>query len=283
MALHALSQHLARRDPPAQAQALLGGLVLACLAVLARIPPQSVPGERVHHLSVLGHLLPEAIWDSGHVYVAAVLTFALCAGLWWLRIAVGWTAPLTAAAAVVLGSWRAEREYYALHQLFAPTLLLILLAAGSVFERARIAAAGDRYWGTALVPRWVTVGALITLGWGYSLSGLEKLRASGWMWLDGRSLRIWMADLAAPDNPIALWLMDRPTAAVACQSAVWVGETFALPLLLHPRTRLPAALLLLSFHLALELTLHLSFFGNEVALLVLGVLGPLGVWTPRNP
>jgi hypothetical protein len=63
---------------------------------------------------------------------------------------------------------------------------------------------------------------------------------------------------------------------------VWAGETFALPLLLHPRTRLPAALLLLSFHLALELTLHLSFYGNEVALLVLGVLGPLGVWAQRD-
>jgi len=101
---------------------------------------------------------------------------------------------------------------------------------------------------------------------------------SGASWADGTSPRIWLTVWAESD-PLASWLIRTPWAATLGQATVLFVETTAALGFAFRKTRIPYAVVLLSFHLAMEWWLGLAFYANELTLLALCVT----VFITRQP
>jgi len=272
---------LAERLPGGLAQGLLLAVWLATLVVLVLLPPQITSGVRENHLAMLGHVLPEAIWQVRAVYDVSLALFVAGGALWWLRIRPVASSVVTVLALWMLGSWRAQGEMYSRHQLYVPFLTLLVLAGWTVLCRRELAEVDASEEDGALyrarvVPVWVPWSVLVLVGWGYTTSGLEKLAAGGVAWGDGVSLRVWLTALA-PEHPLTHVFTASPALAAIAQSLVLWGEVFAVVGLAWRPLRPWFGLVLLGFHASLEWTLGLRFLGNEVVLLLLAVVWP--VWS----
>ena len=212
---------------------------------------------RENHLSVVGLLAPEAMWTEPSVFVLGVVAFLGGIALWMLpgRATVG--AILAVTGLGLLVSFRVENLLYAQHQLFQPFTVLAVLAAATAMQR-----------GSLELPAWVWTAVAVSVGWGYTLAGGEKLVTSGPAWGDGTALRVWLRAFA-DENPVTDWLVATPWVAAVGMSTVLVVETTAVIGLGFRLTRVPYALALLSFHLVLEWLIGLLFFGNEFILIAL--------------
>lgn len=242
---------------------------VAILATLVAVPSFQSQAPRENHLAVLGYLLPASTWDTPSVWSAAVAVFLVGMVLWM-------ASPLQRTGAVsgllgllVLGSWRVQNEFYATHQLFAPFAVL------AIFGTATLA------YGTVAVPRKTFRHAVMLLGFGYTMAGLEKLWANGFSWADGTALRLWLS-VPWVDDSVAHWLSEQPFLAATGQTVVLFAETFAIVGLAFRSTRLPWGAVLLAFHLCLEWWMGLAFYGNEMALIVLCGVWPISEGWPKR-
>ena len=252
---------------------LLVSLVFCCLLPFVEFYP-AFDGERVHYLTVLGYVLPQPVMNSVLTHHGFWALLTVSAGLWLGRLALPWSAGTAVLAAIGMFSWNIDHMTYARHQPFVPTMLLVLLCAWFALDHRKISEA-DRngtLWTSLLVPRWVEVLAIGYVGLTYTFSGLEKLRVSGVGWADGGSLQLWMAVMNRNETLGSLFTI--PMFAQAAITILFLAEIFAVFGLLWTRSRPWFGLVLFGFHLCVELTVGMRFYGNELALLVLCVPWP---------
>jgi len=106
------------------------------------------------------------------------------------------------------------------------------------------------------VPAWTLNLLRFQIGVVYLFAGLAKLNAD-WL-LSAQPLRIWLA--ARSDMPLIGPFLDSATAAYV---ASWFGAVYDLgivPCLLHPRTRGPAYLAVIVFHVATLALFNIGMF-----------------------
>lgn len=240
-------------------RAVVIAIFVAVLLTLMRLPTVTNDAPRENYLSLLGLVLPEQTWSNSLVLTLGMVGFLVGTLLWVMSPRATLGAAIAVVGLILVGSFRVENELYARHQLFQPVAALAILAGGTALRRGKLD-----------LPAWIWTAVACAIGWGYTLSGLEKLSASGVGWADGTALRVWLAAFA-PDKPVASWLIGTPWAANLGQVIVLIAETTAVFGLGFRKTRLLVALVLLSFHLSMEWWMGLAFYPTEVILVALCV------------
>jgi vitamin K-dependent gamma-carboxylase len=130
-----------------------------------------------------------------------------------------------------------------LNHYYLVSLLALLLAFAPGFERP-------------LAPRWLLGALRLQVGLVYVFAGLAKLRVD-WL-VHAQPLRTWLAGHG--DFPLLGPLFVRPDVALVMS---WAGAAFDLTapfLLLHPRTRLPALVVVVGFHALTGLLFPIGMF-----------------------
>lgn len=180
-------------------------------------------------------------------------------------------AMIASSIAVVLGAWaRAALCVYALcftwvelldrtnylnHYYFV-TLFAVMLACLPVSARCSLDAWRRPALARAAIPRWMLWVPQAQIGLVYFFAGVAKLEAD-WL-VRAEPLRTWL--LARAELPvIGPWLTTR----LAAYAMSWAGAAFDLSipfLLLFRRTRVPAYLAVITFHVATGLLFNIGVF-----------------------
>ena len=227
-------------------------------------------GERTHHLSVLGLLVPRLCEMPRIAFALAQVAFAASAVLWALRRYVPWTSWAAVALFVLVESARQETSYLSDHEAYTVTMVLVLFAAWFTFDRARIRA------GDLAMPRWLPLLAAAYLGWTYTMSGIVKLSASGLAWADGTSMRLWLANTGGDATALGALLSRSPGMSRALMTATLAVETLALPLALWRPAAIVLGVTMIVMHAASTWLFGVGFFGN-IALCAIFL-----VWIPYS-
>ncbi len=130
-----------------------------------------------------------------------------------------------------------------------PLILLVCLFAPGIEAPLEIPA-----------PLWPLFLVKLMIVLVYLASGISKLRYSGWVWADGRTLRANLLEhYLWGDMAVAHWLIQRPRACMLLSILTLGFELTFWLVLLFPALTLPYALLGLGFHLGTQLAMRINY------------------------
>ena len=101
------------------------------------------------------------------------------------------------------------------------------------------------------------------IGVSYTFSGIEKLYCSGLQWGDGRALMMWV-DVHATnrDNILFEAIVGSHLIAFVLQMTTLVAEAAGLLMLFVPGLRVILGIILVGFHVSIELLFGFGFYAN---------------------
>lgn len=251
-------------DDPAFARRLRIGVVLVALWLSLEVDLRHAHLPKGATVSVLGLVLPAAVWSSPALLWATRLILwggallgLVGSGRDQARKIAGWT---TALGMLLLGSLYWENLPWFRHKFVAPLWILALLAAA------------EHRPGRA--PAWLREGAVLVLAAFYGGAGIAKLQGSGLAWADGVGLQLWMLRLGDRESVIRGWIVDDATLAAVIAGGALALELAAIGLVFWPGARRVFGCCLLGLHLGIDQILHIDFRPQMV--LVALVLLPRG-------
>ncbi len=128
---------------------------------------------------------------------------------------------------------------------------------------------------------------LFFVGLGYSSAAVTKLAASGFGWVDGPHLWMWIGERAtdmlsqhghAQMNVLQEWILQNKSAATAILTFGLITESLGFALWFR-RSRPWIATMILAMHLGITLTMDITFI---YFIFIIGVIGyPWGRWLER--
>ncbi|TNE88096.1 MAG: hypothetical protein EP330_15680 [Deltaproteobacteria bacterium] len=275
-----IEAHLTERVRIGRYWTLLAGLLFIATSFAFNNPVPHPPGTRIHHLAVLGYVIPEAVLDHPVYWWTAWLMMAGGAVTWLAGRGLRVAPIVTLVGMLLVYTHDVEHMFYTRHQGFMPTQIGFVLAAWTLIDRKRIAEAIARgtVWQDTLLPRWVEYATLGYMGWHYTVSGISKIATSGIGWANAESLQLWMARFGF--GPVGAFIAETPWFAGMGMAIVLFLETFGILGLPWKVSRPVFGFGLLVFHLSLEITLNLGFYANEWSLIILTM--PLFKDTPES-
>jgi hypothetical protein len=248
---------------------LLGGFQVV-------VAPHSPPGPRLHHLSVMGLVLPEAVLSDDRLFLALQIAYFPLAALWAMRVRIPWTSWAATVVHTMAISMSQESMDYAEKSYHVVGLMLIIHAAWYQFARVELRqpAKSRELFRSPVYPRWVFYLSLLALCMTYTDAGWTKLVLNGPGWANGLSLQVWVAVDAGWDSWLARILNAHRGLAQVGQIGVLLAESLSFTCLFSRPARRIIGVVLLGFHLAIELLFGFQFYGNIVGVLLLLIIGP---------
>ncbi len=243
------------------------GLVVACELGKAWAERIEMLSERPVRFPYIGwEWLPLLPPEGAAVVHAALFVCCICiaAGLWFritaVLFAIGYTY-----------SFLIDRAYFNNH-FYLICLLGGWLAVGNSHQRCSVDVLRKPDLASATVPRWQLWGTAIQMAIPYVYGGIAKLNED---WLRGEPMRaqLW----AFMDSPLIGPVVLQPWAGIVC---AWCGMLFDLcivPALLWRKTRWPAVIGMLLFHLTNMQMFEIGIFPWLGMVSVILFLPPRGI------
>jgi hypothetical protein len=134
------------------------------------------------------------------------------------------------------------------------------------------------YWQKALVPRWVSLAAIVYIGIFHTAAGLSKLLFSGSDWANGISLQLWTYLWGRPWSPTTQMMLASREFTKGLQVLTLIFESAGV-LAVFPRLRTVIGAGLVLFYAGVLATFDYGFQFN--ALLTALYLLPVERWITR--
>jgi hypothetical protein len=269
---------LAERSTPHYGQLLLFAVMIMALVISGnRIKAGDRADREFAHThgqrntepkTVLSFLPDQVLLNEGGIQICLWI-FTTAAFLWLVQVFLPWSAWFSATAFTALMSLHWENTLVLTHSSHAVNMVLIVLALwyGLYYREIGAALAAGRFWSTPLCPRWVPALCVFYLGVQYGAAGLSKLFASGFDWVNGVTLQLWIAN-SGQDNLLTHLILNDRRLAMALQFITLATELAALFAVFSRRLRLLVGLVLINFHLGSLILLHIRFLGNLMLLIL---------------
>jgi hypothetical protein len=269
---------LAERSTPHQGQLLLFAVIIMALVISGNRTTAAARAVRefarthgqrnTEPKTVLSFLPDQVLLDEGMIQICSWL-FTIAALLWLAQVLLPWSAWLSATAFTALLSSHWENSVGLSHNLHAVNMVLIVLALWYGLEYREIGAAliAGRFWSTPLCPRWVQALCVFYLGVQYGAAALTKLFVSGFNWVNGVTLQLWILD-SGQDNLLTQLILNDRRLAQALQFLTLATELAALFAIFSRRLRTLVGLVLITFHLGSIFLLNVRFLGNLLLLIL---------------
>jgi hypothetical protein len=224
-------------------------------------------GQRTGEAATMLSFLPEPLLRDERLIQLCAGLFALASLLWLAQVLLPWSSSVSAIAFTALMALYWENTFRLSHHMHVVNMVLIILALwyGLYAQEIRTALAVGRFWTTSLCPGWVHALCVFYLGVVYGAAGLAKLFYSGFAWVNGVTLQLWIL-LHGRDRPLAHLVLSDWRLALALQAITLAAELAALVAVFWRPLRLPVGLVLLGFHLGSTSLMGLNFGGNGVLL-----------------
>ncbi len=270
---------LGERSRPHYGQLVLTVSLLAALALTFRTWNR-YPGERLGPATVAS-FLPAAVFRWEALYVGCFAAFVVGGALWLLRRGVPWSSWAAALGFTGLLIFYRENADHVDHTRHVTNVVLLIHALWYHFYRREIrdAVARGDFWATPLYPRWVYSLCVFYVGCFYGISGLNKLRVSGFDWPNGVSLQLWVNLWGDPDCVWTRLVLSDRRLAVLLQWGTLAAEVGGLVAVVSPRLRPWVGLGLLGLHYGIVTVFGWGFHANAV--IVALVFLPFREWVER--
>ena len=214
---------------------------------------------KVQALSAVGLFIDPASLISARLLIALkILMFALLA-LWLSKRANRVVYALAPFVFILMMSSVVETHYFVKHQTNFCAMAFVVLAAARFFGSKK----GQNFDSVDPLPSWAFMTLVFYIGVSYTFSGIEKLYCSGLQWGDGRALMLWVDVHAAHcDNILFDAIVGSHLFASILQMTTLVAETAGLMMLFVPRLRVILGVILVGFHVSIELLFGFGFYAN---------------------
>jgi hypothetical protein len=211
--------------------------------------------------------LPEPVLRDERLIGLCAGVFGLASLLWLAQVLLPWSSWVSAIAFTALLALNWENSARLSHHWHVVNMVLIILALwyGLYAQEIRTALAAGRFWTTPLCPGWVHALCVFYLGLVYGAAGLSKIFYSGFAWVNGVSLQLWVF-VYGRDRPLAGMILSDYRLALALQAITVMAELAALVAIFWRPLRILVGLVLIGFHLGSTSLMGLNFGGNGVLL-----------------
>lgn len=221
------------------------------------------PGPRSGPVTVFS-FLPDAWLTSQEVFRVIWLSCIVFAVAWAFQILIpisSWCALLSFTALI---SWQWENRTHISHIHHLATLVLAAHALWyHVYSREiRSALSEGEFWHRRLYPRWAFLLSVFIIGLYHSYAGLSKLWYSGWGWVNGTSLQLWVHLWGHPDSPFTKILLSRHELAWLLQLGTLATELASVLAVFSERLRIFLGVGLLGMYVGIIGTFGFSFYVN---------------------
>ena len=286
MTRSSLAERLTRLHPAASGYRALLVLLGVTIYYAGAAEVYSTWGfERAHYLSVFGLVVPDAILGSPALHLGARILCLVSAVAWALRLATPVSGWVTAISFTVLASVATESLAYTRHQFNGLNMLLFVFAAWShLYGRELKAAKLSELSELRAFPAWVYWTSVAYLALTYTYSGWTKLYYGGLDWANGTTLQLWVSVNGVGRAPwLERLIVEQRDLTAGMQWVALLAEAGCLLALTNLWARLAIGLVLVGFHLSVELLFGFNFWGNIAAVGLLFVAQPLCVlWGRRS-
>jgi hypothetical protein len=196
--------------------------------------------------------LPWHIVSARNFLLALKTVTIVLLALWAANRLLPWSAVIGSFGMFATMSVIVASQNYTHHENHTVSVLLVIYALREIFRQ------GSR---AADYPEWVYRLSLLYLTSCYTFSGITKILNCGVGWANGVSLQLWCREYASgPGIMRNLCLWDTSFAAAA-QALVLFAETTAIAAFLFPGLRRFYGIVLISFHVSVELIFDYGFYG----------------------
>ena len=272
------TQFLEQEDIPYIVKPLRLSVQLLTLYYTLIVRQELLFSEKITSLSLLG-FLPNSIIFNPYLFIFLKLLVIVSIVMWIFAKALPISCWTSFIGYFTLICFTVESQLYTKHMYHIVNVSLFAFLLWEISD-TRLSNHKQRQSITDL-PFWVYFIIIFYLSLGYTFSGTMKLYFSGIDWLDGIGLQVWVFT-AASDGPLRSIIIENVKIASILQCLVLIAETLCILVLFYPRLRLFFGIILVGFHISVEIMADLQFYGNILIGTVLFIITPIAEYWAKH-
>ena len=267
-----------KRTKPLYAQTLVWVTLGSAYWLAFGEPNYYTIGEPTNDIVTYLAFLPNEFVRDRLIYTIVQWLFAGFGLLWILQRGLPYTSWGATLCFTTLISLFQENIFYHDHIFQVTNMILIVLCFWYHFAASEIKASlrEGRFWTTLLVPNWVVYLSIFYISVYYAFVGWHKVWVSGFDWINGVSLQLWILSWDRDDYFPNSWIVQNVYVAAFAQAFTLFAEGFAFLGLFNKTWRTVMGVSLVAFHIGQEWVFDFDFESNLV--MVAYVYLPFAAW-----